>query len=566
MTASSKVARVVFLVDCEDWAYGSIARSVIDELRHDYDFRLYFLDKDRPDLRRLDPDIVYVSYWGETYHQRFLLPPKNIVREVASLRWLEGSPGPMQPIDFAARYLNDAGSIVAPSLEICRLFRSNGIEVHHCPNGIDTKLFHGRPAPSGPLKVGWVGNPKDPQKGFEELVLPAVEGFSFRYSSGSWSQRQVADFYGDIDVLVIASSSEGQPLPLIEGMASGVFPVATRVGIVPELVRNGENGLIVDRSIGDIRDALEWCQDNLDKIRSRRELISSEIVETRDWHVVAPHFDRIFRSVLAMDETAPSSIRASGARPESTSTATENPSRAGDPETAVFDAYRNHLVGIQGLADEGAFARAKPRLYEDVMRHLPNDRGAEILEIGPGQGFLLKYLIELGYEKIDIVDRSSSLVSEVQRRFGENLRSIQCLDAVEYLRSQTASYNAIVAVDVIEHLPPEEILEFVAAAHTALKVGGKLVLRTPNMANVFGSYSRYIDLTHRIGFTESSLEHLLISGGFPRVEIRGAARFGSWFGLLVVRMVEKLQRELMRLQGRTVPHLLGVNLIGVAYR
>lgn len=51
-------------------------------------------------------------------------------------------------------------------------------------------------------------------------------------------------FYGSIDVLVSASLQEGLPIALLEGMASKLPVVATPVGAVPEVVRDGKTGLL----------------------------------------------------------------------------------------------------------------------------------------------------------------------------------------------------------------------------------------------------------------------------------------------------------------------------------
>jgi len=54
-------------------------------------------------------------------------------------------------------------------------------------------------------------------------------------------QRDIRLFFPDIDVLVLTSISEGQPLSILEGMASGIPCVATDVGSCRELIEGGPN-------------------------------------------------------------------------------------------------------------------------------------------------------------------------------------------------------------------------------------------------------------------------------------------------------------------------------------
>ena len=60
-----------------------------------------------------------------------------------------------------------------------------------------------------------------------------------------------------MDVFVLPSRAEGFSLALIEALAAGLPVVSTRVGIAPDIVTNGEQGLLVSRGDGDsLRGAL----------------------------------------------------------------------------------------------------------------------------------------------------------------------------------------------------------------------------------------------------------------------------------------------------------------------
>jgi glycosyltransferase involved in cell wall biosynthesis len=47
------------------------------------------------------------------------------------------------------------------------------------------------------------------------------------------------------DALALASYTEGLPYSLLEAMAAGVVPIVTPVGAIPDVVADGEHGLMV---------------------------------------------------------------------------------------------------------------------------------------------------------------------------------------------------------------------------------------------------------------------------------------------------------------------------------
>jgi glycosyltransferase involved in cell wall biosynthesis len=59
-------------------------------------------------------------------------------------------------------------------------------------------------------------------------------------------QNDVARFYDAMDVLLLPSVNEGTPVSVIEALAAGRPAVATRVGGVPDVIRDGIDGYLVD--------------------------------------------------------------------------------------------------------------------------------------------------------------------------------------------------------------------------------------------------------------------------------------------------------------------------------
>jgi len=77
-----------------------------------------------------------------------------------------------------------------------------------------------------------------------ELEIIARRRLGPRVRFLGWVSNLVA-LYRAIDVLVVTSRMEGTPTSLVEAAASTVPAVATRVGGVPDVVRDGETGFLV---------------------------------------------------------------------------------------------------------------------------------------------------------------------------------------------------------------------------------------------------------------------------------------------------------------------------------
>lgn len=73
--------------------------------------------------------------------------------------------------------------------------------------------------------------------------LGLEENIIFR---GRFAPRDLPLLMEETDIVVLPSLTEGLPLTLLEAMAFAKPIVATRVGGIPELIRHGENGLLVE--------------------------------------------------------------------------------------------------------------------------------------------------------------------------------------------------------------------------------------------------------------------------------------------------------------------------------
>jgi glycosyltransferase involved in cell wall biosynthesis len=72
----------------------------------------------------------------------------------------------------------------------------------------------------------------------------------------------ISEHFLSNDFIVQCSISEGFGLTVVEAMQSGLFPISTNVGIVPALITDGENGIIIKGEAStDILHALESSLD-----------------------------------------------------------------------------------------------------------------------------------------------------------------------------------------------------------------------------------------------------------------------------------------------------------------
>lgn len=84
---------------------------------------------------------------------------------------------------------------------------------------------------------------------------------------GQQSQQALQGYYDRIDVLLMPSRSEGFGLTAIEGMARGCVLVAADTGGLPEVVKNGEVGLLHKyEDVQDIADKVNELLSNQEKM------------------------------------------------------------------------------------------------------------------------------------------------------------------------------------------------------------------------------------------------------------------------------------------------------------
>jgi glycosyltransferase involved in cell wall biosynthesis len=305
---------VLCVVDRPHWAHDRKTDALARELRGAYEIvKRYQADVSADDLERADCVLLY--YWLQVER---LGPLREVLRRlrerlvigICSHFELEGArraPGLATLEEFARTVFVNNRLLLeefGPALER---------PVYYTPNGVDTELFQPAAAPRpavpllGTLRVGWAGsltNHGAEHRGVHEFIAPAVAAVAGAelFLAGreeKWrNQGEMLDFYRSLDVYVCASRSEGTPNPCLEAAACGVPVITTRVGNMPELIRDGENGFFVERDVDGIAEKLVRLRDDPGLRNRLGQAARASVAEAWDWRRQAGRYDAMLRTVL----------------------------------------------------------------------------------------------------------------------------------------------------------------------------------------------------------------------------------------------------------------------------
>jgi colanic acid/amylovoran biosynthesis glycosyltransferase len=128
---------------------------------------------------------------------------------------------------------------------------------------------------------------------------------------GARDQHDVRSMMDQADVLVLPSviarngSMEGLPNVLIEAMALGLPVISTNISGIPELVHDGETGLLVpEKDSAALRDAILQVWHSPEKALSRAERGRALVEQNHDARTNAPRLETLFSQAIG---TAPAS-------------------------------------------------------------------------------------------------------------------------------------------------------------------------------------------------------------------------------------------------------------------
>lgn len=196
-------------------------------------------------------------------------------------------------------------------------------------------------------------------------------------------------------------------------------------------------------------------------------------------------------------------------------------------DKTIYDKYMSAGYG-QSTPPVGDYVKYYKKNFGSC---LSRDKNIKILEIGFGRGDFLRFLIQNGYRNFQGVEIGREQYHYVKERITDKVELIE--DIFAYLADRPREYDAIVFIDVLEHIEKPEIISFLQAVRRALRPGGMALCRVPNIANPFTLRSRYRDFTHTVGFTKESLASVFYIAGFSQIIIKPESLNFSPIGFLV---------------------------------
>ena len=183
----------------------------------------------------------------------------------------------------------------------------------------------------------------------------------------------------------------------------------------------------------------------------------------------------------------------------------------------LYDSYvSSGQAGAFTASAEQTFRPRKAYIERLISKHFPNERAAEILDLGCGHGAFLYFLAKAGYTRAFGVDTSPEQIRKAQEL---GITTAHCQPAFDYINGlQPESLDMVILFDILEHLERQELFDLLDQVHRILRRGGVCLVHVPNGEGVFGMKIRFGDLTHVQAFTQNSTRQLLTTTGFTQIK------------------------------------------------
>jgi ubiquinone/menaquinone biosynthesis C-methylase UbiE len=320
-----------------------------------------------------------------------------------------------------------------------------------------------------------------------------------------------------VDLLVLpfrdTDGPSDYPVALLEGMASGVAVVGTRVGGIPELIDDDVTGILVEP--GNIDMLTLAIQKILDNPAYRVELGKN----ARNKFAGMFQGKKIVAMVKEVYNTLSTNVN--GKRQKSS----ENSLKFYEEEAKKYDSKRWRTLAGQLTND------VQLKIFEDsIATNLSN---CNSLEIASGTGRFTKVLLDRG-GIVTAMDISRSMLDELELKLKEhpNFKSLRrIVGDARSMELSTATFDLVVCYNALSHI--SEHKKLIAEIYRVLKPEGEFLLNIPNYLSVYLPFGLYVNLRKRSiarnvytrWYTFKEVKRDLAEAGFDILEAKGQLHF-----------------------------------------
>jgi glycosyltransferase involved in cell wall biosynthesis len=308
------VYKIALLADTKNWAHHIIATYLKRYLPPGFDVDIFYLfneDYSQPIPCTFNGDDYHIihlmswRHWEKIKHYRY--SPHKLVTTIHGHRGIDKDNQHIFP-EIMQHFA--AVSTVSQKLfkELSRLLPM----VRLTPCGVDTQVFYpGSRQGDKPFTYGAVGryyvetNGHDDIKGWKLILEPLALEMSPQKAkyiqvdkAAKIPYEAMPDFYRECHCYICSSKSEGNPLPLLEAASCGLALLSTGVGIAPEIIEEGQNGMILPRKKHAFAKAIKDLSNSKTRCNEMGKHSRKIILSHRDWWFVTKKWAEFYQSVL----------------------------------------------------------------------------------------------------------------------------------------------------------------------------------------------------------------------------------------------------------------------------
>ena len=103
-----------------------------------------------------------------------------------------------------------------------------------------------------------------------------------------------------MDVFLVASVEDGTPNPALEAAACGRPIISNHIGNMPEFIKDGYNGFLVDRKIGEYVKKINYFKNNRKELIRMGKNARKTVLENWTWKKQAENYRKMFKKVFSM--------------------------------------------------------------------------------------------------------------------------------------------------------------------------------------------------------------------------------------------------------------------------